>query len=161
MSASPAITLVACTVFSPAGVFATRDRILIENHASTGQSDDIESDGRAAVSLLGGGPGTEFLPRVSGAHHYFCSHDSSVTAWANWIRPDVRVHAFLGRCRNHSTEGRHVSSRRGDCARVRRGLNRRIQFVVRPFGLGYGAEGIRAGHPGSYDAASHISSRAG
>ena len=122
-----------------------REGILVEDHATTEQS-DIGTDGRAAVSLLGGGPGTEFLPRVSGAHHYFCSHDSSVTAWANWIRPDLRVHAFLGRCRNDSTESPHVSSRRGDCARVRRGLNRRIQFVVRPFGLGYGAEGIRAGH---------------
>jgi hypothetical protein len=67
MSTSPAITLVAGTVFSPAGVFAMPDGILIEDHATTGQSDDIETDRRAAVSLLGRGPGTEFLPRVSGA----------------------------------------------------------------------------------------------
>src|SRR5260370_42203796 len=138
-----------------------RDGILIENHATTGQSDDIESYGRAAVSLLGRGSGTEFLPRVSGAHHYFCSHDASVTVRANWIGPDFRVHAFLGRYRNHSTESPHVSSRRGHRRPVRGGLDRRIQFVARPLGLGYGAENIRAGHPGSYDAAPHISSWAG
>src|ERR1700681_2628721 len=120
-----------------------REGILVEDHATTEQS-DIGTDGRAAVSLLGRGPRTEFLPRVSGAHHYFCSHDSSVTVRANWIGPDFRVHAVLVRCRNHSPESPHVSSRRGDCPRVRSGLDGRIQLVARPLRLGYGAEGIRA-----------------
>ena len=72
------------------------DGILIEDHATTGQSNDIETDRRGAVSLLGRGPRTEFLLRVSGAHHYFCSHDSSVTVRANWIGPDFAFMVFSG-----------------------------------------------------------------
>src|ERR1700740_42499 len=88
----------------------------VGTHVRIDKSVSNETDGRSPVSLLDRGSGTEFLPRPSGDHHYFCSHDSSVAARANWTRPGVCIHAFLWRCRNHSTEDPHVPGRWVDCA---------------------------------------------
>src|SRR5438445_13779541 len=52
----------------------------------------------------------------------------------------------------------HVSSHRRDCPGVHRGLDRRAQSLARAPVLGYGAEDIRHGHPGSDDTEAHVSS---
>src|SRR5258708_19231666 len=116
------------------------------NDAGAGR-DDAQTDGCTAVSLLGGGSGTEFLPRVPGAHHHFCSYGSAVAVMANRNGPDSRVDALLGCCRDYSPENLLVSDRRADCPGVHGGLGRPIQLILRPLAFGPRSHGIRHTHP--------------
>src|SRR6266849_1445690 len=78
--------------------------------------------------------------------------------WRIGMGPNFRVDALLGRYRDYSPESLCVSDRRADCPGVHSGLDRRIQPIARPLGLGYGTEGIWPGHSGGHDAEAHFSS---
>jgi len=80
---------------------------------------------------------------------------------ANWNGLDFCVDGLLGRYRDDSPENPHASDRRADSPGVHSGFDRRIQPIGWPLGLRYGAEDIRARHPGGHDAEAHISSRPG
>ena len=79
----------------------------IRNVADAGKRDDAKEDGRAAVSSLVRGPGTERLPWTSGAHNYFRSHGSSFTVRANWNGPGFRPHAVPA---SHPVQHRSTAS---------------------------------------------------
>src|SRR5436309_98764 len=122
------------------------------------RDDGAETDGSPAISFLDRGSRTEFLLRLSGADNYFCSHGSLVSVRENCIRPNFRAHALLRRCRDYSQKNSDVTSHSAHRSGVNSGLDRRIQPIPWPPGLGYGAEDIRHGHPGSDDAETHVSS---